>query len=411
MLSHTKSGTEPPERRDTASRREAEDLVLTTITNHADALLRTARRHSMCADDASDAYQRGLEIFLRNAGRVDPARATPWLHTVIKHEAMAVRRSRLRIVGSEEFDGDALESPDVSPPDERMVAFEDVTRAAEALQGLKPQEVRALWLRMEGRSYKQIAADLGWSYTKVNRCVTEGRRAFLTRYAGLESGDECLRYQTDLAAFVDGELRGNQVNALRRHLRGCGGCRGTLRTLRSGDRSLQAVLPVGLVVGGVDGGDSAVGLCVRIYETVVHAFQERAVAVATKAQLAVEATGAAKVAAVAGAAAAVAGGGAATVERAASEPVRDRAAATAEVRKAPTRTEPTAPVAVAPATSAPAKSPAPVVVRRAASRETTRSQVAHEFTVERPAPASPTRTSSPSSSKPPASGGEFDLEP
>jgi RNA polymerase sigma factor (sigma-70 family) len=416
MLSHTPSGTEPPQRRHTASRSQAEDLVLTTITNHAEALLRTARRHSLCADDASDAYQRGLEIFLRNAGRVDPATAAPWLHTVIKHEAMAVRRSRLRIVGSEEFDGDALESPDVSPPEERMVAFEDVTRAAEALQGLKPQEVRALWLRMEGRSYKQIAADLGWTYTKVNRCVTEGRRAFLTRYAGLESGAECERYETDLAAFVDGELRGSQVTALRRHLRGCGGCRGTLRTLRSGDRSLQAVLPVGLVVGGVDGGDSTVGLFVRVYETIVHAVQERAVVVATKAQLAVEATGAAKVAAVAGAAAAVAGGGAVTVDRAAPEPVRERAAATAAVRpKAPAPAKATARAAVAPAAAAPVKSAAPVVVRRAASRKP-QSQPTTEFAVERSFERSaPTTQQRPaftsSSSEPPATGGEFDLEP
>ena len=70
-------------KRGTPSRTEAEDLVLTTITQHADALLRTARRHSLCADDASDAYQRGLEIFLRNAGRVDPSRAVKWLHTVV----------------------------------------------------------------------------------------------------------------------------------------------------------------------------------------------------------------------------------------------------------------------------------------------------------------------------------------
>ena len=62
-------------RRDGAARNQAEELVLATITQHADALLRTARRHSLCADDASDAYQRGLEIFLRNAGRVDAARA------------------------------------------------------------------------------------------------------------------------------------------------------------------------------------------------------------------------------------------------------------------------------------------------------------------------------------------------
>ena len=155
------------DKRGRTPRQTAEDLVLTIITQHADALLRTARRHSLCADDASDAYQRGLEIFLRNAGRLDPAKATSWLHTVIKHEAMAVRRARQRIVGAEEFDGDALESLRSSSPDERTVAFEDVARAAEALQGLKPQEVRALWLRMEGRSYKQIAEDLGWTYTNT----------------------------------------------------------------------------------------------------------------------------------------------------------------------------------------------------------------------------------------------------
>ena len=80
----------PPQRRKGATRNEAEDLVLTTITDHAEALLRTARRHSLCADDASDAYQRGLEIFLRNAGRLDPAKATSWLHTVVRHKALSL---------------------------------------------------------------------------------------------------------------------------------------------------------------------------------------------------------------------------------------------------------------------------------------------------------------------------------
>ena len=303
MLTHkSKRGT----------RSQAEDLVLATITQHADAL-GTARRHSLCADDASDAYQRALEIFLRNAARLDPARAVSWLHTVVKHEAMAVRQSRQRIVGAEEFDGDAIEAIHQPAPDERLLAFEDVTRAAEALQGLKPQELRALWLRMEGRTYKEIAEELDWTYTKVNRCVTEGRRAFLTRYAGIEAGVECRRYESALSAFVDGELHRGEIGALRRHLRGCGACRGTLRSLRSGQRSLGAVLPVGLAVGGFDGADSAFGFFVRVYETLVGNVQERAVAVAAKTQLVAEASGVMKVAAVAGAAAAVAGGGAVTV--------------------------------------------------------------------------------------------------
>ena len=49
------------------SRDDAEALVLRVIASDADSLLRLARRHSLCADDAQDAYQRGLEIFMRHA--------------------------------------------------------------------------------------------------------------------------------------------------------------------------------------------------------------------------------------------------------------------------------------------------------------------------------------------------------
>jgi RNA polymerase sigma factor (sigma-70 family) len=384
--------------RDRTSQTAAEDLVLTTITHHADALLRTARRHSLCADDASDAYQRGLEIFLRNAERVDPDRAVSWLHTVIKHEAMAVRRSRHRLVGTEEFDGDAVEALHAPAPDERMLAFEDVTRAAEALQGLKPQEVRALWMRMQGRTYKEIAAELNWTYTKVNRCVTEGRRAFLTRYAGIESGDECRRLEPVLSAFLDGELTGDNARLLRRHLRGCGGCRATVRTMRSGQRSLQAVFPVALVVGGHDGGESALGVFVRIYEGVAH--------LAAKAQLAVEATGAGKVAAVAGAAAAVAGGGAVTVsaERSPAPRTETRHVAVAAPAKA-------AVAGVAPSRQAAVKA-APIVVRRIETRSpqrNTTTRTATEFAFETSAP--PTSRQTHTAPRPPQAAGEFDLEP
>src|SRR3954453_6358652 len=82
--------------RDRPSGRE---LVLRTIAGHAPSLLGTARRYSLCADDAQDAYQRALEIFLRRADSVDPAHAVGWLRTVVKHEALAVRAGRLRLGG------------------------------------------------------------------------------------------------------------------------------------------------------------------------------------------------------------------------------------------------------------------------------------------------------------------------
>ena len=62
---------------------QAHALVVALVSAHAESLLRVARRHSLCADDAQDAYQRGLEILLRHADRLDPERAAGWLHTVV----------------------------------------------------------------------------------------------------------------------------------------------------------------------------------------------------------------------------------------------------------------------------------------------------------------------------------------
>src|SRR5919199_2458916 len=99
-----------PERYRCADRERAEELVLELLGSQADSLLRVARRYSLCADDAHDAYQRGLEILMRHAARLDPERASGWLHTVVKHEAMAINRSRRRMLGSSELDPDALEA-------------------------------------------------------------------------------------------------------------------------------------------------------------------------------------------------------------------------------------------------------------------------------------------------------------
>src|SRR3712207_5579292 len=174
----------------------ARDLVVATVAAHADSLLRVARRYTDCAADAEDAYQRTMEIFVRNAGRLDPGSAHKWVHTVCKHEAMEVRRQRARLVGvGEEASLDALDDGrHVASTEERSERFDELTRAAEALRRLKPQEVTALVLKAQGLSYNEIAEREGWTYTKVNRCLTEGRRSFLERYAGIQSGAACDRW-------------------------------------------------------------------------------------------------------------------------------------------------------------------------------------------------------------------------
>jgi RNA polymerase sigma factor (sigma-70 family) len=233
------------------NRDEAEQLVLRTIAAHAESLLRTAQRHSLCLDDAHDAYQRGLEIFMRRAPTLDPTYVGRWLHVVVKHEAIEVRRGRTEHVADEEVDYERQEALHVSSPEERVLDGERATRAAEALQRVKPQELRAMWLKALGNSYDEIARSTGWSATKVNRCLAEGRKRFLDRFEGIEAGEECRRWHPVLSAMVDGEATAAQISDARPHLRNCPACRATLKGLRETDRSFALVLPVGLVTAGV----------------------------------------------------------------------------------------------------------------------------------------------------------------
>jgi len=290
------------------------ELVTRTITEHAASLLATARRHSLCADDAQDAYQRALEIFLRRADDVCAERAAGWLRTVVRHEALAVRRSRLRLVGPEANDMDTEEARDLTPGDERAISFERLERSAEVLAGLKPHEVRALVLKAHGYSYAEISEMTGWTHTKVNRCLTEGRRAFRARLADIEQGRECRRWEPVLSALADGEVAPGDLAAVRPHLRQCAACRATLREHRLAGRGIAVVLPLAAVAAPPAAIEQAPGLLVRAYEAVAGGMHERGAACAQKLTAAVEAATAGKVAAVAASATALAGSGVAAVQ-------------------------------------------------------------------------------------------------
>ena len=366
---------EAPRARRFARRRvDPQRLVVETIAEHADSLLRVARRHTGCQADAEDAYQRALEIFVRAAGRLDPATAHRWLHTVVKREAWAVREQRAKLVGVED-DGvlDALDDGRHLPTvEERSERFEELTRAAEALGRLKPQEVTALWLKAQGLSYSEIAERQGWTYTKVNRCLTEGRRSFLERFAGIESGAECARWTPVLSAIADGEASAETLLEVRPHLRNCASCRAVLAGMRDGTAPVAALLPPALLgAEAIAGG----GLLDRLGELVLTA-QERVVAPLVRAQGTFEMAGAGKVAAVAASAAAIAGGGVA-VERSASDGdarAADRSrveqAAQTTTVSAPPAPDPSGAVAAGEAVaSAPAGRPDEPAARRAPERE------------------------------------------
>src|SRR5438093_10995881 len=78
------------------TRAQIEPAALDLIRRHGAQIMSTARRYSATAEDAEDAYQRGLEILLTKAPSTSEDDLLPWLKTVVKHEAFAVRKQRWR---------------------------------------------------------------------------------------------------------------------------------------------------------------------------------------------------------------------------------------------------------------------------------------------------------------------------
>ncbi len=122
------------------------------------------------------------------------------------------------------------ESPD---PNDRLARRERVIRSGEALNALKPQEVRALTLKAQGYSYAEIGEITGWSYTKINRCMAEGRKRFLQVFADIEHGRRCDELAAALSEMADGEDANGSTEALEFHLRSCAACRAKLRAYRA----------------------------------------------------------------------------------------------------------------------------------------------------------------------------------
>jgi RNA polymerase sigma factor (sigma-70 family) len=214
-------------------------------------LRRIARRYSLCAEDAEDAFQHALEILFRDAPSEDPRELIKWTQTVVKHKALAIRQDRERTlagpapVTAERNRGDwvSLLPAEGDGPPERVVRREAIARSREALRALKPPELRALTLLAEGYSYVEIEQITGFSQTKINRCLAEGRERFRKLISRSEAGERCAELQPLLSAFCDGKARAEEVAELREHLRACAHCRATLRAYRAAPAAAAALAP------------------------------------------------------------------------------------------------------------------------------------------------------------------------
>ena len=241
---------------------EARKRIATRLIETHDAVFRrTARRYSICADDADDAYQRALEILLTKAPPLEGDAIVRWMQVVTKREALSVRRQRERLLsGPTQADPDDERDPldsiasESAGPNEQAASRERVARSREALRALKPQELRALTLKAQGYSYAEIGEITGWTYTKINRCMAEGRKRFLETFASIEEGRRCGQLSMALSALADGERDVVGAEDVQVHLRTCGSCRAKLRAFRAIPDRVLELMPTGPTIDQSTGG-------------------------------------------------------------------------------------------------------------------------------------------------------------
>ncbi len=151
--------------------------------DHRGRLLAIATRNAANREDASEAVQFAFLAFIEHFDPDAGALPLAWLTTTVKRQCWAAYRLRHldRSAGQEAAPGE--EGPGVvidaipSRAAESAQLLERVDEARRQLAALKPDERTAIGLKAAGYSYREIGEGKGWTYTKVNRCLSEGRAA------------------------------------------------------------------------------------------------------------------------------------------------------------------------------------------------------------------------------------------
>jgi DNA-directed RNA polymerase specialized sigma24 family protein len=162
---------------------EVRDLASAIYRENAGFLFALAMQNARNEADAEEAISEALISFLRSYEVGGPAPPLPWLILTLKRQCWRQKRDAHleRQVGQEAQRGDDARGTVIeslrSPGTDFETRIADTDEARCRLAELKTDERTALGAFAAGFSYKEIASRLRWTYTKVDRCIREGRTA------------------------------------------------------------------------------------------------------------------------------------------------------------------------------------------------------------------------------------------
>lgn len=224
--------------------------VVLSAMGQGPALLRYAARYSPTLQDAEDAYQRAMLIALTKAPTVEADQFMAWLHTVLRHEAIAIARSQAREGPASGADVAESVSETLAAPlaVDSIAAWRERYRALdEALDGLTEAQRICLILQCAGETYDRIHVITGYSLRKIERSVLEGRRALRHWQVELIEGAVCERMGPLIDRAVAGDADRRERRRVSKHIAHCGACRGRMRREREWRVRLGALAPLPLL--------------------------------------------------------------------------------------------------------------------------------------------------------------------
>ena len=220
------------DRRPAATPADPHERVATIVARHGDLLLRVARHYALCADDAHDAVQRALEIYMRRVDSLDPATELAWLKVVVKHEVAGRppqpsggrergRRPRRRARARAAVGRGALRVQRASRALRRGHAAPEARRGARAdAQGRGP---------LLQRDRRAPRLDLHQGQPLHHR----GPAALHAPLRGARDGSRVRAPRPHAPGARPGTASSESLLELRPHLRNCAGCRATVRALHT----------------------------------------------------------------------------------------------------------------------------------------------------------------------------------
>ena len=144
---------------------------------HRPALLALARRRVATYEDAEDIVQQALANAFEVRERIRAPTGLPYLRAIARNEALRHGRHVKPLSLDQPMPGTDTASVYEILADPRRRDVDGELDVLAGLRAAKPDHARALIARMLGWRYREICDAFGWTYTKTDRCLKEGRAA------------------------------------------------------------------------------------------------------------------------------------------------------------------------------------------------------------------------------------------